>query len=789
MTRLRDATIRDFSGGWNIADNEYNLSSKYQPVSDNVVVGADNAVSVRYGYRRLSQFKNETVDAAVAGTFSFSYTNAAAKVEITITGHPFNSGDHITITGAVTAAGIPVDDLNGTFGVIKVDANTIEIQTRRPATSTTTGNQTISYVRDQHYIAGDIRAIFFFQNLLHVICSEGEIAVLDIDTGVITNIWNTTKAAALSGSPNGWRRATNYSFDTYRQTMLVVNGKDNDKPLEIRHNRPSGAIVQYLVDPATVSNANVYAADLVRSFGGYVILVNPNNTTTSSSNSATVIDISAQSTSGVFVGNAAPDDAVQVDLGIVTSTVDPRITAIGSIRNNVFVAFYDTAMLGRVGIYNGSDHEPEFEDQIPQHGALNNRVLHTIGNDLFMCDYAGVPAFSQSIQSGSIIPERLSMFIDPALNTHLSRLSQDTLRDNVWAIFNVRDRQYMLFVPKHDSASVFTGEPDAIYISADLAAVNRVIVFARNHTVAENDFVVVSGAADITGLAASAINGTRRVHQVIDSNYFVMEVGTTPTNIGINGGGSSISFAPVNDEHIGYIYQYNPQLRIRRWTRFRGLQFDAGCLTNNGRVIFAYQGDVFMFGTVDQPIYADEVDVFDSVWAAGENYVIGDRIKQTTGSKAIYECIVDHTSAGTFSADVLASNKWQVYYGKPIEYDMETPWSDLKARDDIKSIKHLRVDALGSGQFTVEGYSDSYYMDRSTYDRVPAATMRFTGQDSGGFGLGLQPFGGGRNVRTPLQFSFPVRGKLIKFRIHGQTTSPLSIIGITMLYNQGSIYK
>ena len=44
---------------------------------------------------------------------------------------------------------------------------------------------------------------------------------------------------------------------------------------------------------------------------------------------------------------------------------------------------------------------------------------------------------------------------------------------------------------------------------------------------------------------------------------------------------------PVNDENIGYIYQFNPDLKIRRWLRYRDLQFDCGCMSRTG--------DVYMF--------------------------------------------------------------------------------------------------------------------------------------------------------------------------------------------------
>lgn len=787
MSTLRQATVRDFSGGWNVSDNEFNLSSKYAVLSDNLIVDADNTLTIRQGTTLVTNFHNGTETSPVTDTYNFSFTDGSPRIVITMTGHAFEDGHHITIEGISTdIAGIDKEYLNGKFGVRKLTADTFEIQTREPASSTEDDDYEITWKRDTHAIAGDIVYGFFYQDHIHVICSEGEIATLK--DGTITNIWNIAKANALPDSPNGWRRIRLVSHDTFRQSAILVNGKDNDKPLDINHRRTGGAIVQYLVDPATGSNANVYAADYVKAFGGYVLLVNPNNNTTSSSNSPTVIDISALNTSGVFVGNPDPDDAVQVDLGIVTSTVDPTITGIGNIRDNVFIAFQDTAMLGQLGNYNSSgQHAPVFEDQVPQQGALNSRVIHTIGNDLLMCDYNGVPAFSQSVQSGTIVPERLSMFISPALNAHLARLSRDTLRYSVWAMFNIRDNMYMLSVPKHDENSKFFGASTPFYTTTELLDKSQVIVNAPGHTVMEGDFVTVSGAESFTGVDASDLNGTREVVAIIDDDFFVLKIGSNPVFAGQGGGGSSVEFAPINDENIMYCYLYIPSLRARRWTRYRGLKFNHGFISSSGCVLVAQDSRIFRIGTSDRPIFGDEQGVYDYIWEADFAYSVGDRIKESSSASVIYECVVDHTSADTFATNVEQSTKWIIYRGKKIKFAYESPWSDMRNRERIKMLKSIRLDAEGLSSFTYSMFANGFYKDGGTFNRVPNAEMRFTARDVGGFGAGLQPFGGGRNVKTPLHFDFPIAGKNFKIRIDGQTNERLKIVGITMNYTEGSI--
>ena len=46
---LLDATIRDFSGGWNEVDNDLNLDTKFSKKLENMQLGVDGANSVRPG--------------------------------------------------------------------------------------------------------------------------------------------------------------------------------------------------------------------------------------------------------------------------------------------------------------------------------------------------------------------------------------------------------------------------------------------------------------------------------------------------------------------------------------------------------------------------------------------------------------------------------------------------------------------------------------------------------------------------------------------------------------------
>lgn len=829
----RTATVRDFSGGWNVSDNDHNLASKYQSVSDNVVVAADGALTVRQGYRYFS-----TVRSGVSTSFtnkSVTWGNSGAFTTIAWTAHPFKSGNHITLTSNSAGTFLP---MNIPYGITVIDANTIGIVLRAGAVVSNTA-ATISGSYDTHALAGKIIDCTYFQGYWIIFDDCGEVAAIDPVTGNALQIWNTSISYGGPSNPTGWCRDVKeaplpyVSFDTFKQTLLAVNGRTRDKPIEISFSRtvskgnwsPGIAyvlqdtvldpttgltwrcckahtssnlqndiaagnwvsnITLFLADPASSSNAAVPRGEFIQSIDAYTLIYGTDSGTKSI---PTTLDISMLGTSSVFQANSSPGDAIQVELGRISNTMDPRITGVGNIRDYIFVAFYDTGMLGQVGIYDSTGHKPSFKDQIPQHGAINHRVIQTVGNDLFMCDFAGVPAFSQSMQTGVIVPDRISELIDPELNKHLSRLSPTTLRYYCWSLFNVRDRQYMLWLPKHDSNSVFTGAAIPFYTPDEFAALGQIIVNAPNHTVSAGDYVDVTNAVDIPGCPATLINGRRQIVAIIDSNYFVMSVGGIPTQNNQQGGGSTVSFAPVSDETICYTFCYNPQLRIRRWTRLRGWKFDAGTISVEGKVMLCdgTSGKLYFLGTVDKPVYADAYGDWDATYSAGTLYSVGTRVKDTTDG-SIWSCLVSYTSSSnSFSTErTNYPNNWTTYVGNPINFAAETPWSDFGDRTAIKVNSQVQLDTEGSARFKFSVFTDNIYQDKRTYTLAPSASASFLASGAGGFGAREGTFGGGPRTREQLNYHFPFRCKIAKMRFEGSVTDPLKIISVNMTYMKGS---
>lgn len=789
---LKDTTIADFGGGWNVADSDLNMASRFQPVSENVIRGINGSFTPRWGTQLFCDLRVGTTAVLDLNPVAYAVTNGSAYITITKNAHGRADGDHLTITAASilsgTLGGIPAASLVGVFGIVVIDANTFKFAVDTAASSSTTGNlnlgDTVTF--DNYVLSGNIIHMQYFNRHIVAFDDAGEVAKINDDTGVATRIWSANHADTLTSGLVPTRACEGWSSTTFKSTIIACNGADHDKPIQINEDFD----VEFLVDKSTSSNAEVPCADIVLGLQGYVIFgrtANGDNTTTGDP----FVCISALNTDGTFSGEAIPQDAVDVDLSMITDTVNPIIIGAAPFRDKVFVAFYDRGMIGTLGIYNADDeHKPDFSDTISEHGTVSHRTLVPLGNDIFMCDYAGVPSVSVSTQSGSFVPVRVSELIGPAIQRHLANLSEETLRTKAFALFNKSDRQYMLFLPKYDETTLDAATDPFLFNDA-LKENDRALMIIPNHKLFTRSVITIAGATSIGTLSAGDINGVRDVVDIIDKDTIVVQLGDHPIADTPNyGGGANVTAVPMDDETICYAFEYNKELKIRRWTRLRDLNFACGASTQRGRVYFAKSGRVFRYGNNDEPIYADEISNYDDrTWVHSHAYTAGTRVYDSSDLHT-YVARVDHTSAssGTFLAERNTNlDFWQEYQGEPIVWELETPWSDLNTRGDNKLMKYVGHDTEGSGLFTFSIFTNQAYRDPSSYERAPKRSVQFSAGDTGGFGsVNPQSWGSGRRTREERLWPMPCKGKLLLLRYEGATREYTRIISTTLFYLPGS---
>jgi hypothetical protein len=256
------------------------------------------------------------------------------------------------------------------------------------------------------------------------------------------------------------------------------------------------------------------------------------------------------------------------------------------------------------------------------------------------------------------------------------------------------------------------------------------------------------------------------------------------------GGGNSITIQPISEETLGYIFAYNPKLKIKAWSRFTGLNFDWGARSVQGRLFFGKGGKVHEFGTPEFPIYADDVGVYDyKAWQYNKAYAVGNRVPD---GATVYVALIAHTSgnAGSFAQERISfPERWEVYTGKPIRFVWEWPWGDFDKRMNTKAMRAIQLDAAGIAEFRTQVFVDNIYKDSLTGLRTPARTIAFVGADTGGYGAGTQPFGGGRRLREQPYWAYPIIGKLHKIRFEGEIKEPLRFIAVSIAYHEGSLKR
>ena len=455
---LKDTTVRDFSGGWNVIDNDLNLATRFSKVMENVVRKKDGSIGIRFGCRAFSDVATQS---ATTGSLTnpFSTTLGSAVVKVTHTSHNLITGHTYTISGVAAAVnGIPAGELNATHTVTVVDADNFNITVTTNATSTGSGaGGAVNYSHNNKTASGDIVSGIYFQDRAVVVTDDG--VVLEIDSsGVSRVVFNTAIGNGLSGSPGGWSASECANFAVFNGELIIVNGVN--KPLLCDFNRtPPTQPVSYLVDVPSGSNTNTPICKYVVAGNDYVLMAgDPLNEDR--------IHISNQGTSGTWVGDGAPNNAVTVDIGSKVDVEDQEITGIARFRNFIVASCADVSVVGTIGTLDSNgNHTPDFSDTVEGHGSLAHRTLVSLGDDLLMADNIGVPQLARGLFTGTITPSRASELIDPEIQAAVLARSVTATKERMWAVHHRSEGQYMLFVPNGDTPATTTETTVFVYTS------------------------------------------------------------------------------------------------------------------------------------------------------------------------------------------------------------------------------------------------------------------------------------------------------------------------------------
>lgn len=275
----------------------------------------------------------------------------------------------------------------------------------------------------------------YYANTIIAVDRNGKIASIDGQGNYII-IWNEQFAASLPDNPMPWSRELEFvDFTVFRGELIITNGID--KPLVVDNQLRC----QYLFDRGTGTNINTPIGRYVTSANEYTIIAgDPQN--------PSLLHFSNESSSGTWLNDEEPNNATDFDLGPWIPVGSERIKGITGFRDKLIVSFEENIIIMQIGEKNeDGDHIPRVEDVVPQHGAISQRSVQSLGDDILFCDIVGVPSLKRSVFTDTLRPERVSQLVDPEIQRRLERLSTAALEDRVFSVYNRNESQYMLFIP------------------------------------------------------------------------------------------------------------------------------------------------------------------------------------------------------------------------------------------------------------------------------------------------------------------------------------------------------
>ena len=250
-------------------------------------------------------------------------------------------------------------------------------------------------------------------------------------------------------------------------------------------------------------------------------------------------------------------------------------------------------------------------------------------------------------------------------------------------------------------------------------------------------------------------------------------------------------FAPKTETSPGrtFVYSFNTKLKYAAWSEYDDLGVTCGCTSFLGRVFYASGTRIYQHGNgvyPDEEYFADRILDHDVEWHTTTTYAQG-TIARDQVTNETFKALVTHTSGtGTFAHDRDIIHRWEPFFGRDFDFEMELPWLDSKDPMRVKQLRYISLATKGTAEFTVDAYVDNLFED-ATGARIfpPSLSMNFIGNEAKGAGYDAGPYGGGRRSNDPRLFKFPAKFKTLKIVIRGSRGGNLDIVNLSFLFSRG----
>jgi hypothetical protein len=280
-----------------------------------------------------------------------------------------------------------------------------------------------------------------------IVCQSGVVLKVSENGSTKTIIWGGFPADTVVDGP----LFKQVSFVPFKDTLIIHTGKT--KPLEIKPDMTCN----YLGDPIG-GNVNTPVGKFGCVAANYHCVANIVETArvppitgplTVTKRKTTEIYISSKGTSGVFPGDAEPNDAISIDVGAYAPEGAATIRGIAGFRTYLLVFLQNITLQVKLGDYDDADnHTPKFPDTLPQFGILGNRTIVTVENDIMFCGLSGLASAKRNLYSpDSITSDYLSTAIAPTYRRIVGALTDDEQLNLSFAAFDRLNNDFLLFMP------------------------------------------------------------------------------------------------------------------------------------------------------------------------------------------------------------------------------------------------------------------------------------------------------------------------------------------------------
>ena len=733
--RMQDSTLRDFSGGLNLADNEQNLSPIYQTTLKNQFRGEGGALNKRYGTKLFC-----AIDTAATFTMSDSdpflanFTlSSSPNLAIERVHHGLTTGDSLTFGSQATVNGVTGSAINGSKAVTVIDAHlfTINVGAFTPTDAGAELNLTGTYTYGgSGSLSGSILNMVYFNDHIVVATTAGEVGKIN-GAGVLTIIWNSTICRAANDS-----QASIAVTNTQAVAGTAFSGT-------------IGAVVLSGTDTSAVADGAALATLLQSTFRA-------------ADAAATDISVTWSADVLTFTDNRGRDmSAFSLNGGAGTPAYDnPDVWSSSATQVN-FAEFG-----GELIIVNGVD-KPILVDSSFAVNYLVDLATGTNTN-VPICQYITTINHFVVMAGDPTSPNTLYISHKDASGTwagdaapNIGRnddLSKIAGTSDIRGLGRFRDRLVVSF----DAASIFaaldrytsTGDHDPLY--QDAIEQNGSISHRAMLSVGDDFFMCDNnGVPSVAQALLTSSFRPKRASRLVDPglradlrnlnlNSLVDRVFSVYNRID----DQYMLFVPNHPlqasttETPCWVYTSKPSQKIEQWSKFEGWNFRAACRSFLNRVFLANATDIYVYGTESDQYYADYINGPDDTDGTGED----------------------------------------------VEFDVEFPWVDFGQRPQIKQSRYVQLETLGDSSFTLEMYIDNIRYDVDDVDD-PALSVNFVGGSVGGYGNGSQSFGGGRRTIDERVWNWPSKFKIAKFRLKGSSKKDLRLISLTVLRLHGSIRR